>query len=73
VPAFLASHSCKSVAQDTAVKVAINDMLNIGPEKAILSFKALFIGLFKSRKIIFNTVIICCILRVAGTIDMRSV
>ena len=47
-------------------------MLNIGPEKAILPFKALFIGLFKSLKIIFNTVIICCILRITRPIDRRD-
>jgi len=72
MPAFIASHSCKSVAKDTTVKVAINDMLNIGPEKSVLPFKALFIGLFKSLKIIFNTVIICCILRITRPIDRRD-
>jgi len=47
-------------------------MLNIRPEKAILFFKALFIGLFKSLKITFNTVIICCILRVTRPVDRRD-
>jgi hypothetical protein len=47
-------------------------MLNIGPEKPILSLKALFIGLFKFLKIIFNTVIICCTLRIAGPVDRRD-
>jgi hypothetical protein len=50
---------CKSVVQDTTVKVAVNDMLNIGPEKTILPHKALIINLFKCLKIIFNASIIC--------------
>ena len=40
--------------QDTTVKVAMNDMLNIGPEEAILSLKALFIGLFLSKFTLLN-------------------
>jgi hypothetical protein len=31
----------------TTVEIPVNDLFHIGPEKAILPFKALFIGLFK--------------------------
>ena len=44
-------------------------MLNIGPEEAILSFKALFIGLFKSFKMIFNASIICRIPRIPRPVN----
>jgi len=33
--------------KDATVKITINDLSHIRPEKAILPFKALFIGLFK--------------------------
>ena len=47
----LTSYSCKSVMQDTAIKITIDNLSHIRPEKAILSFKALLIGLLKSGKI----------------------
>lgn len=46
----LTSYSCKSVMQDTAIKITIDNLSHIRPEKAILSFKALFIDLFKCFK-----------------------
>jgi len=55
---FLASHSYKSLLQDTTVKVAVDEMSNIGPEKAALPFKTIFINLLKCLEIIFNTPII---------------
>jgi hypothetical protein len=45
-------HTSKAIVQDTAIKIAINHLSHIRPEKAILSFKALFIDLFKSLKIV---------------------
>ena len=63
VPVFLASHSCPvfigGIVQDTTVKVAINDMLNIKAEKTILPFKALIINLFKCLKMIFSFKTLC--------------
>ncbi|MBA7665478.1 hypothetical protein ES703_73548 [subsurface metagenome] len=47
----LTSYSCKSVMQDTAIKITIDNLSHIRPEKAILSFKALLICLLKSLKI----------------------
>jgi hypothetical protein len=54
----LTSYSCKSVMQDTAIKITIDNLSHIRPEKAILSFKALFIDLFKCFKMVFDTTII---------------
>jgi hypothetical protein len=56
--AFSTSNSCKSVMQDTAIKITIDDLSHIRPEKAILSLKALLIDLFESLTMIFNTAII---------------
>jgi hypothetical protein len=51
-------HTSKAIVQDTAIKIAINHRSHIRSEKAILPFKALFIDLFKSFKMVFNTAII---------------
>jgi len=56
--AFSTSNSCKSVMQDTAIKITIDNLSHIRPEKAILSFKALLIDLLESLTMIFNTAII---------------
>ena len=56
--AFSTSNSCKSVMQDTAIKITIDNLSHIRPEKAILSFKALLIALLESLTMIFNTAII---------------
>jgi hypothetical protein len=37
--AIFALHACKSVMQIAAVPIPINDLLNIGTEKSIQSFK----------------------------------
>jgi hypothetical protein len=69
----LTSYSCKSVMQDTAIKITIDNLSHIRPEKAILSFKALLIELFKCLEIIFNTLIILGVLWSSGAIDWRGV
>ncbi len=38
--------------QDTAIKIAVNDLFHIGPEKAILLCKPLIIDLFKRLEMI---------------------
>ena len=44
-------HTSKPIVQDTAIKIPVNNLSHITPEKAILPFKALFIGLLKSLEI----------------------
>ena len=51
-------HTGKAIVQDTVIKIAINHRSHIRYEKSILPLKALFINLFKSLKVIFNTPII---------------
>jgi len=41
------SDTGKSIMEITAIKVAINNLSHIGTEESILSFKVLFIDLFK--------------------------
>ncbi len=53
--------------------IAIDNLSHIRPEKAILSFKAFFIDLFKCFKMVFNTPIIRGILRIARPVDRRNV
>ena len=52
------SDTGKSIVRNSTVKIAVNHLSHISPEKAILSFKALFIDLFKCFKMVFNTAII---------------
>jgi len=55
----VAFDSGEAILEDATIKVAINYMLNIRPEKAILPFKTVFVNLLKCFEIIFNTSIIC--------------
>ena len=40
----LTSYSCKSVMQDTAIKITIDNLSDIRPEKAILSLMSMLIS-----------------------------
>lgn len=57
--AVVAFNTSKSIMRVTTIKIAVNHLSHISPEKAILSFKALLICLLKSIKMISNTTIIC--------------
>jgi hypothetical protein len=63
----------KAIVQDTAIKIAIDHLSHIRSEKAILPFKALFIDLFKSLKMVFDTPVIGGIPRIARPVDRRNV
>lgn len=58
VTAVLTSDPGKSVMEDTAVEISINDVLHIGTEKAVLFFKPLFIDLSECLEMVFNTPVI---------------
>ncbi len=51
-------HTDKAIVQDTTIKIAVNNLSQIRPEKAILPFKALLIDLLECLKMVFNTAII---------------
>jgi hypothetical protein len=55
IPAF---DTGKAIMKDPTIKIAVNDLSHIGPEKAILLGKTLIIDLFKFFKMIFNTLIV---------------
>ena len=56
--AILAFNPSKAIMEDATIKIAVNDLSHIGPEKAILLGKTLIIDLFKFFKMIFNTLIV---------------
>jgi len=55
---FFTFDPCKAIVQDAAIKIAVNDLPNIGPEKAILLGKTLIIDLLKRLEMVFNALII---------------
>jgi hypothetical protein len=46
------SDTGKSIVRNSTVKIAVNHLSQISPEKAMLSFKALLIELFECFKMI---------------------
>jgi len=58
VTTVIAFNTSKSIMRVTTIKIAVNNLSHIRPEKALLPFKALFIDLFKCLKMVFNTAII---------------
>ncbi len=67
--AIFAFDAGKSVVQVPAIKISVDDLLDIGTEKSILPFKPLFIDLEKGFKMILHAQVIIGILRVPGTVD----
>ena len=70
---FSTFNPCKAIVQDAAIKIAVNDLSHIGPEKAILLGKTLVIDLLKRLEMVFNALVILRILRLARTINRRRV
>jgi hypothetical protein len=58
--------------KDAAIKITINDLSHIGPEKGILLGKTLIIDLLQRFKMILNALIILRILRLAGPVGRRN-
>ncbi len=61
-------HPCTAIVQDTAIKIAVNDLSHIGPKKAILLSKTLIIDLLKCLKMILNTLVVLGVLRFSRAI-----
>ena len=56
--AVFASNSGKAVMEDAAIEVTVNNHFDIRTQKTILFGKTVVIDLFKSLKMILNTLII---------------
>ena len=65
--------SRKAIMEDATVKIAINDLSHIGPEKAILLCKALIIDLFQRLKVVLNALIILRVMWFTWLINGRRV
>ena len=53
--AVFASEPGEAIMEDAAIEIAVNDQFDIRPKEAILPGKTLIINLFKSLKMILNT------------------
>ena len=71
--AIFAFNTGKAIMEDATVKIAINDLSHIGPEKAILLGKALIVDLFQRFKIVLNALIILRVLWFTWLISGRRV
>jgi RHS repeat-associated protein len=71
--AVTAPYTGKTIFQDSAVKISVDDILHIWAQKAILLRKAIIIDLFKGLKMILNTSIILGRLWVSLLINRRNI
>ena len=55
---IFASHPGKTIMQDAAIEITKNDHFDIRTKKTILFGKTVVVNLFKSLKMILNTLII---------------
>ena len=69
----VAFNTSKSIVRVTAIKIAVNDFFHIRPEKTILSFKAIIIGLFKYLTMILNTAIIFSVFSLVPNVGVSSI
>jgi hypothetical protein len=60
--AIFASNPGEAVMEDAAIKIAVDHLLHIGAEEAVLGGKALVIDLLKFLKVILNALVILGIL-----------
>ena len=70
---ILAFNTGKAVVENAAVKISVDNLPHIRPEKAILLGKALIVDLFQRFKIIFNALIILTVLWFTWLINGRRV
>ncbi len=69
IPTLIASDTCKTIMQITAIQITVNHLLDIWPKKSIPPLKPIFIDLFKDFKIIFKTAVILRTTRVARMVS----
>jgi len=70
---ILALNTGKAIMEDAAIKVTINNLSYIRAEKTIPLSKALIINLLKRLKMVFHALVILRNLRVARTINGKSI
>jgi hypothetical protein len=73
VAAVFASHPGEAVMEDAAIEVTVNNLFDIRTQKTILFGKTVVINLFKSLKMILNTLIILRFLWLARAIYRRDI
>jgi hypothetical protein len=73
VTAVLAFDAGKTIVEDSAIKIAVDHLLQISTEEAILGGEALIIDLLKFLKVILNTLVILGILLFAMAVCGRNV
>jgi hypothetical protein len=71
--AILAFNPSKAIMEDAAIKITVNDLSHIRPEKAILFGKTLVIDLLKRLEMVFNALIILRVLWLTWLINGRRV
>ena len=54
MPAFTTPYPCKTVMKDAAIKIAIYNVFDIRPEKAILLCKPTIMNLLQRLEMVFN-------------------
>jgi hypothetical protein len=69
VAAILAFHAGKAVVQITAIKVAVDHLLDIGPPESVLPGEIFVIDPDKGFKIILYAAVVIRILRISWTIN----
>ena len=67
--AIFAFHTGKAIVQIAAIKITVNDLLEIGTEESVGPLKPFLIDLEKGFQMIFNTAIIIGSLWIAGLIN----
>lgn len=53
--AVFASHPGEAFMEDAAIEITVNDPFDIRPQKTVMFGKTVVVDLFKSLKMIFNT------------------
>ena len=62
-------HAGKAVVQITAIEVAVDNLLDIGPPESVLPGEILVIDLDKGLKIVLDAAVVIRILRISWTIN----
>jgi len=56
--AFFTFDPCKTVMQDAAVQIAVDDLFDIGPKETVFFCELIVIDLFQAFKIVLYTLVV---------------
>jgi hypothetical protein len=73
VATIFAFNAGKTIVEDAEIKIAVDHLLHIGAEEAILCAEEFLIDLFKFLKVILNAPVILGTLRIAGAAYGRTI